>query len=89
MSTMMENDARLLKAWLVLVSLTIVSVGAGLWLHLPAKAAGAIAMVVAVIKARQVLDHFLDLRRAAGPWRTMLTALLMVVAGGIVMIGLI
>lgn len=86
---MMENDARLLKAWLILVGLTIVSVGAGLWLHIPAKAAGAIAMVVAVVKARQVLDHFLDLRRAAGPWRAMLTSLLVFIAGGVILIGLI
>lgn len=85
----MEHDARLLKAWLVLVGLTILSVGAGLWLHMPAKAAGAIAMVVAVVKARQVLDHFLDLRSAAGPWRSMLTWLLVFIAGGIILIGFI
>lgn len=84
------DDRRLLTAWATLVALTALSVavtlaggeGAGKW-------AGAVAMTVAFVKARQVLDHFLDLRRAGGGWRTFFTAALAVLLAGIVLIGLV
>ncbi len=84
------DDRRLLAAWTTLVALTALSVGvtlaggegAGKW-------AGAIAMAVAFVKARQILDHFLDLRRAGGFWRTFFTAALAALLSGIVLIGLV
>ena len=76
---------RLIRAWAILAVLTVVSVGAALvgGLHgrssLPAVL---VALTASFIKARQVLDHFLDLRRAGGGWRAVFTALLLVILGG-------
>ena len=86
-----NDDRRLFTAWVILVALTALSVGvalagiregAGKW-------AGAVAMAVAFVKARQVLDHFLDLRRAGPFWRTFFTAALAGLLSGIVLIGLL
>lgn len=89
-----SDDRRLFTAWVILVALTALSVGvalaggegggsegAGKW-------AGAVAMAVAFVKARQVLDHFLDLRRAGNGWRMGFTFALLGLLSGLVLIGL-
>ncbi|MBR9970796.1 cytochrome C oxidase subunit IV family protein [Magnetospirillum sulfuroxidans] len=63
---------RLLRAWALLVGLTLVSLVAVLGFgH---SEAGLLAVMVALgasfFKARAVLDHFLDLRRAGTGWRS-------------------
>lgn len=75
---------RLLRAWLILAALTILSVGtalAGQGTSLSLVAV-LVALGASFVKARQVLDHFLDLRRARGPWRAFFTGLLLVILGG-------
>ncbi|CAA7617823.1 conserved membrane hypothetical protein [Candidatus Terasakiella magnetica] len=75
---------RLLRAWAILAALTGLSVGAALMSGSGSRA-GLFSVVVALaasfIKARQVLNHFLDLRRAGGSWRTLFTAVLLVILG--------
>jgi drug/metabolite transporter (DMT)-like permease len=78
------DSRRLARAWMVLAGLTVISVGA-------AVAGGAdngsslvavlVALAASFIKARQVLDHFLDLRRAGRGWQTFFTALLALLLG--------
>lgn len=75
---------RLLRAWAVLVTLTVISVGAALIGGAGQRSsliAVAVALIAGFIKARQVLDHFLDLRRAGGGWRGLFNALLLVILG--------
>lgn len=62
---------RLLGAWLLLVGLTLVSLVAVLGFgHSEAGlAAVVVALTASFLKARAVLDHFLDLRRAGAGWR--------------------
>jgi hypothetical protein len=78
------RHGRLARAWMVLAALTILSVAAAL-LAGNGHRAGLVSVVVALaasfIKARQVLDHFLDLRRAGGGWRGVFNALLLVILG--------
>ncbi len=81
----MTASRHLYRAWIVLAVLTIVSVVVRLMgAH---EGVGAVANLVALaasfVKARQVLDHFLGLRGAAGGWRTMLSALLLLILGGV------
>ena len=86
MSTNTDTRA-LTRAWAIIVTLSLISVGANLArTHLAGLGfwAGALAMVLAFIKARQVLDHFLGLRRTAGPWRGLFTALLVLICAGVV-----
>jgi hypothetical protein len=87
MSVMEESGPwgrRLARAWAVLAVLTIVSVAAALAFPDHGRASlisVAVALVAAFIKARQVLDHFLDLRRAGAMWRGTFNALLLVILG--------
>jgi hypothetical protein len=75
---------RLARAWMILAALTVVSVAAAL--AAPAgQRAGLVSVGVALaasfIKARQVLDHFLDLRRAGKGWRGLFNGLLLAILG--------
>ncbi len=73
-------DRRLLQAWGLLVGLTLLSLiavlgfghGEGGFL------AAAIALTASYFKARAVLHHFLDLRRAGKGWRNFFAAMLIV-----------
>lgn len=76
---------RLARAWAILAALTILSVGTAL-------AAGTaeggslmtafVALTASYLKARQVLDHFLDLQRAGSGWRSLFSAILLLILGG-------
>jgi hypothetical protein len=80
------------RAWLIISALTIASVaavllgarmeGAGFW-------AGAFALALAFVKARQLLDHFLGLRQAGPAWRTTFMVALLVILGGMLLIGVL
>ena len=75
---------RLLRAWAVLAILTVASVGTAMVTAGDNRASlisVAVALIASFIKARQVLDHFLDLRRAGGGWRVLFNALLGVILG--------
>ncbi|MEW5727902.1 MAG: cytochrome C oxidase subunit IV family protein [Pseudomonadota bacterium] len=76
---------RLTRAWLLLVGLTLVSLAAvlGFGASEAGMAAAAVALAAAFYKARLVLDHFLDLRRAEGGWRAFFAAMLAVILGGL------
>lgn len=66
----MRETTRLNMTWGLIVAATVVSVAFGVeaagWL------ASVAALVLAWVKARLVLDHFLDLRLVAGGWHTAL-----------------
>lgn len=66
-----QVSRRLLHAWLLLVGLTLLSLVAVLGFgHSEAgMAAVAVALAASFLKARAVLDHFLDLRQAGSGWR--------------------
>ncbi|MCA1908786.1 MAG: cytochrome C oxidase subunit IV family protein [Magnetospirillum sp.] len=66
-----QVSRRLLRAWLLLVGLTLLSLVAVLGFgHSEAGImAVAVALAASFLKARAVLDHFLDLRRAGSGWR--------------------
>lgn len=66
-----QVSRRLLHAWLLLVGLTLLSLVAVLGFgHSEAgMVAVAVALAASFLKARAVLDHFLDLRRAGAGWR--------------------
>lgn len=66
-----QVSRRLLRAWLLLVGLTLVSLVAVLGFgHSEAgMVAVAVALAASFLKARAVLDHFLDLRQAGSGWR--------------------
>lgn len=76
---------RLARAWAILAALTILSVGTALT---AGTAEGGSLMTVSValtasyLKARQVLDHFLDLQRAGSGWRSLFSAILLLILGG-------
>ncbi len=76
---------RLTRAWVLLVALTLVSLGAvlGFGATEAGIAAAAVALAASFYKARLVLDHFLDLRRAEGGWRGVFAAMLAVILGGL------
>lgn len=75
---------RLTRAWIVLAGLTVISVAAAA-MGPPDQRASmlsvAVALIASFVKARQVLDHFLDLRRAGSGWRGLFNALLVAVLG--------
>ncbi|MGE5545909.1 MAG: cytochrome C oxidase subunit IV family protein [Solirubrobacterales bacterium] len=85
----LENHAawsrRLTTAWGLLVGLTLVSLTAvlGFGQVEAGLLAAAVALAASFFKARLVLDHFLDLRRAGGQWRGFLSAMLLVILGGL------
>ena len=66
MTPLRSKDLNL--ALIILVGLTVLSVGTNQW-----EGAGflssAVALFAAWFKSRQVLDHFLGLKQAHGPWR--------------------
>lgn len=72
------TSRRLLLAWGLLVGLTLVSltVVLGFGHGEGGLVAVAVALVASYFKARAVLDHFLDLRRAGPGWRTFFSATL-------------
>lgn len=74
---------RLLRAWLLLVGLTLVSLVAVLGFgHSEAGlAAVGVALTASFLKARAVLDHFLDLRRAGPGWRGFFQGSLLLILG--------
>lgn len=78
-----ETDRRLLRAWGLLVGLTLVSLSAVLVFGHgeTGPAAAAVALAASYFKARAVLDHFLDLRRAGQGWRGFFSGMLVVLLG--------
>jgi hypothetical protein len=68
---------RLTRTWLILLALTLGTIGLG---ALPGAnplaplglIGAAVILLLSMFKARQVLWHFLDLRQAGGSWRTLL-----------------
>ncbi|CAA7611996.1 conserved membrane hypothetical protein [Magnetospirillum sp. LM-5] len=86
-----EWSRRLVRAWALLVGLTLVSLTAVLVFgHTEAGlVAAAIALVASYFKARAVLDHFLDLRRADKGWRGFFSGMLIVILGGLMVTYLI
>lgn len=79
------RSRRLLGAWALLVGLTVVSlvVALGLGQAEGGRIAAAVALAASYLKARAVLDHFMDLRRAGPGWRGVFAGLLVVVLGGL------
>jgi caa(3)-type oxidase subunit IV len=87
-----SGSKRLTRAWLIVVGLTIASVAsvmAGSRMESGGQWAAWVAMAAAFVKARQILDHFLDLRRAGDTWRGFFTFALLAIIGGVLLIGLI
>lgn len=80
-----EASRRLLKAWALLVTLTVVSltVVLGFGRTEAGLVAAAVALIASYFKARAVLDHFLDLRRADKGWRGFFSGMLVVLLGGL------
>lgn len=83
--TQAAASRRLLKAWGLLMGLTLVSLTAVLGFGqaeagLPA---AAVALTASYLKAHAVLDHFLDLRRADRGWRMFFSALLILLLSGL------
>lgn len=79
-----------LRAWVVLITLTVLSLAVSAFLDsgrtasLGAAGTGAVLLMTA-FKARQVLWHFLDLRRSTLGWRLGLGAYLVVL--GLIVLG--
>lgn len=95
-----HRSRRLLKAWGLLVGLTLISLVAALGLGQTeggrvavftenGRVAAAVALAASYLKARAVLDHFMDLRRAGPGWRGVFTGLLLVLLGGLMTAALI
>lgn len=78
-----QTDRRLLLAWGLLVGLTLVSLVTVLVFGRgeTGLAAAAVALAASYLKARAVLDHFLDLRRADKGWRGFFSGMLLVLLG--------
>lgn len=78
-----DNNRRLLLAWGLLVGLTLISLIAVLVFGHGETGllAAAIALTASYFKARAVLDHFLDLRRAGKGWRGFFSSMLVVLLG--------
>lgn len=76
---------RLFRSWLLLVGLTLISLTAvlGFGTAEAGLAAAGVALAASFLKARLVLDHFLDLRRAGGNWRGFFSGLLIFILGGL------
>lgn len=75
------DNARLTRAWAILAGLTVISVATALYAPEHSLIAVGIALAASFIKARQVLDHFLDLRRAGAGWRGFFSAALLLILG--------
>ena len=74
---------RLLRAWGVLSILTIISIATAITADAD-KQTGlfSIALLIAsFLKARQVLDHFLDLRHASGGWHSLFNFVILLILG--------
>lgn len=79
-----SENSHLLRAWIVLVTLTVISVAGALIggnAEGSSLAAVLVALVASFVKARQVLDHFLGLRHSSAGWRGFFTALLLLILG--------
>lgn len=89
--TSLSRSRRLLAAWGVLVGLTVVSLAAALGFGETegGRIAAAVALAAAYFKARAVLDHFMDLRRAGPGWRGVFSGLLLVILGGLLAAALV
>lgn len=81
--TAAQTDCRLLRAWGLLVGLTLVSLATVLVFGKgeTGLAAAAVALTASYFKARAVLDHFLDLRRADKGWRGFFSGMLVFLLG--------
>lgn len=78
-----KRDCRLERAWGLLVGLTLVSLATVLVFGHGETGllAAAVALTASYFKARAVLDHFLDLRRAGKAWRGFFSGMLVVLLG--------
>lgn len=83
LETTTDTSRRLLFAWGLLVGLTLVSLVAvlGFGHGETGLAAAAVALTASYFKARAVLDHFLDLRRAGPGWRHFFSGTLIFLLG--------
>lgn len=73
----MPSPRRLVITWIVLSLLTVAtmvtgSLGGGL-------SAAAIILAIAFVKARQILDIYLNLKAATAGWRALFTALVVLI----------
>lgn len=77
--------ATLMKAWIVLVAMTLIAiwVGAGHDSPVPLLAQVAIVLVVAGVKASTILRYFLGLRSASSSWRVLFSLYLILLCGAI------
>lgn len=78
-----DTDRRLMRAWGLLVGLTLISLTTVLVFGHGETGllAAAVALTASYFKARAVLDHFLDLRRAGKGWRGFFSGMLVVLLG--------
>ncbi|MGC2856544.1 cytochrome C oxidase subunit IV family protein [Novispirillum sp. DQ9] len=75
----MPSPRRLVLAWAVLCTLTVVSMAAG---TLGAGLTGAaLILAMTLVKARQILDIYLNLKAASVGWRALFTALVVAILG--------
>lgn len=75
----MPSARRLVLAWVLLTALTVASMVAG---SMGAGMTGAtVILAVTLIKARQILDIYLNLRAATTGWRVAFTALILLILG--------
>jgi hypothetical protein len=86
-----RRSRRLLLAWGLLVGLTVISLVAvlGFGQAEGGRVAAAVALAASYLKARAVLDHFMDLRRAGPGWRGVFSGLLLVLLGGLLAAALV
>lgn len=77
--------ATLMRAWIVLVAMTLIAiwVGAGHDSRVPLLAQVAIVLVVAGVKASTILRYFLGLRSASSSWRVLFSLYLILLCGAI------
>ncbi len=83
----MTHTIHLTRAWAILVGLTVISVTVALTAG-PiegGRVAAAVSLSLSFIKARQVLDHFLELRNADGGWHAFFSVLLLFILGGLML----
>ena len=74
----------LVKAWIVLVILTLTTMWAGTAQgHLPVLVQVGVILVVSVFKASLILNYFLGLRSASAGWRVLFSIYLVVLGGAI------
>ena len=77
--------ATLVKVWIVLVVLTLISMWAGAVQDgaIPILAQVGVVVTVAGVKAWTILQHFLGLRSAPGGWRALFAIYLIALSGAI------